>query len=173
MLFIFQTIEGFTQNVGKSYEEKPDWVDGRPQGCTTITVGEKASADGSVITSHTCDSHRNRSWLDMVPTQKHKRGAMAIMHKRTKDDSLAMPAYKHVPIGGIPQVEYTYGFINTAYPCMNDHQLAVGESTFGGRKSLHSDEGLIDCQQLVKLMIERCTTAREAIKLAGELTKKH
>jgi dipeptidase len=56
---------------------------------------------------------------------------------------------------------------------MNDKQLAIGESTFGGRESLQSDEGLIDLWRLVQLLIERCTTAREAIQLAGELTGKH
>ncbi len=153
--------------------EKPDWEGERPDGCTTIMVGKKASADSSVITSHTCDSHRTRSWLNIVPAKKHKKGSTATMVKRTTNDSLAMPTYKHIPIGEIPQVEHTHGFINTAYPCMNNHQLAIGESTFGGRKSLHSDSGLIDCQQLVRLMIERCTTAREAIQLAGKLTKEY
>jgi len=150
-----------------------DRVDGRPDGCTTITVGKKASADGSVIASHTCDSHRTRSWLDVVPAKDYTKGAMVMMVKRMDEDSLAMPAYKHVPVGRIPQAEHTYGYINTAYPCMNDQQLAVGESTFGGRKSLQSDRGLIDCQCLVQLMIERCRTARDAIRLAGELTKKY
>lgn len=150
-----------------------DWIDGRPDGCTTITVGKKASADGWVTTSHTCDSHRSRSWLDIMPGQEHHRGDMVTLLKRTNQDSLAMPAYKYIPVGEIPQVEFTYGYINTAYPCMNDQQLAIGESTFGGRSTLKSDQGLIDCQQLVRLMIERCTTAREAIKLAGELTKKY
>jgi dipeptidase len=56
---------------------------------------------------------------------------------------------------------------------MNDQQLAVGESTFGGRETLHSEEGLIDCQQLVRLMLERCTTAREAIRMAGDLTARY
>jgi dipeptidase len=145
----------------------------RPDECTVVTVGRTASADGSVMTSHTCDSHRTRSWFDIIPRQKHKKGSMAGMVKRTKSDSLAMPTYMHVPVGEIPQVEHTHGFINTAYPCMNDRQLAIGESTFGGRKSLHSEKGLIDCQQLVRLMLERCTTAREAIALAGELTEKY
>ena len=153
--------------------EKPDWQSGRPDGCTTIMVGKKASADGSVITSHTCDSHRTRSDVNIVPPQAFKKGSLAIMYKRTNDDSLAMPAYKYLPVGEIPQAESTYGYINTAYPCMNDHQLAVGESTFGGREALHSENGLIDCQQLVKLMIERCTTARQAVRLAGELTTKY
>jgi dipeptidase len=168
-----QNTTAFAQTSRKSSVEKPDWVDGRPDGCTTITVGRKASADGSVMTSHTCDSHRTSSWFDIVPAQKHKKGEMATMRRRTDDDSQAMPAYKYVPIGEIPQADYTYGFINTAYPCMNDRQLAIGESTFGGRKSLHSDKGLIDCEQLVMLLMERCTTARDAIKLAGELTKKY
>jgi dipeptidase len=56
---------------------------------------------------------------------------------------------------------------------MNEHQLAIGESTFGGRKVLQSDEGLIDCQRLCQLMLERCKTAREAIGLAGRLTDKY
>jgi dipeptidase len=108
----------------------------------------------------------------MAP-KDHNKGAKVTMLKRIPNDSLAMPTYAYEPTGVIPQVEHTYGYINTAYPCMNEHQLAVGESTFGGRKSLKSDKGLIDCQQLVRLMIERCTTARDAIKLAGFLTAKY
>ncbi|MDZ7393744.1 MAG: C69 family dipeptidase [candidate division KSB1 bacterium] len=153
--------------------QSSDWVDGRPDGCTTITVGRKASAGGWVGTSHTCDSHRTHSSLDIVPARRHPRGAMVTLRKRTNCDSLAMPSYRYVPVGQIPQAEYTHGYINTAYPCMNDHQLAVGESTFGGRESLRSDKGLIDCQQLVRLMLERCTTAREAIRLADELTRQY
>jgi dipeptidase len=152
---------------------KPDWEGGRPDGCTTIMVGKKASADGSVITSHTCDSHRTQSWLDIKTPQKYAPGSLVTLLHRANQDSLAMPAYKYVPSGEIRQADYTFGYINTAYPCMNDHQLAIGESTFGGRESLHSDSGMIDCEQLVQLMMERCTTAREAIKLSGELTGKY
>jgi dipeptidase len=145
----------------------------RPDECTIVTVGRSASADGSVMTSHTCDSHRTRSWFDIVPAMKHKSGSMATMVKRTDCDTVAMPAYKYVPVGEIPQVEYTHGFINTAYACMNDAQLAIGESTFGGRHGLKSDMGLIDCEQLTRLLLERCTTAREAVAMAGELTEKY
>jgi len=150
-----------------------DWEGGRPDGCTTITVGKKASAGGWVSTSHTCDSHRNRAWMDITPPKKFRSNEIVMLTRRINDDSLAMPAYKQVPTGQIPQVPTTYGYINTAYPCMNDQQLAVGESTFGGRATLKSDSGLIDCSQLVRLMIERCKSAREAILLAGELTKKY
>lgn len=152
---------------------KADWEGGIPEGCTTITVGKKASFDGSVMTSHTDDSHRTRSWVNIVPEEKHGRRDEVKMYKRENDDSRKMPAYKHVEVGSIPQVRRTYGYINSAYPCMNTKQLAIGESTFGGRECLVSDKGLIDCQRLIQLMLERCSTAREAIKMAGDLTKKY
>ncbi|MCF6169920.1 MAG: C69 family dipeptidase [Bacteroidales bacterium] len=153
--------------------DKSDWVAGVPDACTSITVGKLATADGSVITSHTDDSHRTRSWIDIVPPEKHKKGAVVPMYKRVKNDSLAMPAYGHKHIGDIPQVAETYGYINTAYPSLNTKQLGIGESTFGGRNELQSDEGLIDCQRLCRLMLERETTARGAIRLAGELLKEY
>ena len=153
--------------------EKQDFEGDRLDGCTTITVGKNASFDGSVMTSHTCDSHRTRSWFDITPAKSHNPENMLTLVKRVYDDSLAMPTYKYIPTGDIPQVENTHGYINTAYPCMNEHQLAIGETTFGGRESLHSKKGLIDCQQLVRLMLERCTTARKAIQLAGSLTKQY
>jgi len=144
-----------------------------PDECTSITAGKLATADGSVITSHTDDSHRTRSWMDVIPAKTYEDGSMVPMYKRKAYDSLAMPSYAHILIGEIPQISATYGYINTAYPCMNDHQLAIGESTFGGRNVLQSDAGLIDCQRLCLLMLERCTTARQAISTAGELTKKY
>ena len=162
----------FAQQITETQRVTTDWVDGYPDGCTSITVGKKASDKGWVSTSHTCDSHRTRTWLDITAPADHKQGSVLTAVKRTNDDSLAMPAYKHVPVGEIPQISHTYGYINTAYPCMNQHQLAIGESTFGGRESLRSDNGLIDCQQLVHLLMQRCKTAREAIRLAGELTRK-
>ncbi len=153
--------------------DKSDWADGFPEGCTSVTAGRLATADGSVITSHTDDSHRTRSWMDIIPSITHPKGSKLSMFKRMSDDSLAMPAYKHVPVGEIPQVKQTYKFINTAYPCMNEYQLGVGESTFGGRPELQSDAGIIDCQRLIQLMLERTKTAREAIELAGELLKEY
>ncbi|PLW96034.1 MAG: peptidase C69 [Marinilabiliales bacterium] len=153
--------------------DKSDWQGGVPEGCTTITVGKSATADGSVITSHTDDSHRTRSWIDIVPPAENKKGAIVPMYKRVQNDSLAMPAYGHEKVGEIPQVKNTYGYINTAYPSLNQKQLAMGESTFGGRDELQSDAGIIDCQRLCLLMLERESTARGAIKMAGELLEKY
>jgi dipeptidase len=170
ILTLFLTLTLFTN---LNAQDKSDWMGGVPEGCTSITVGKLASADGSVITSHTDDSHRTRSWMDIQLAKDHKPGDMVPMYKRTADNTKAMPAYKHEKIGEIPQVDHTYQYVNSAYPCMNEKQLGIGESTFGGREELQSDAGLIDCQRLCQLMVERCTTAREAITMAGELVKKY
>lgn len=155
---------------GQSYA---DWVGRFPDGCTSITAGRLATSDGSVITSHTDDSHRTRSSVEIVPPMDYPRGSYTVMYKRVNDDSKAMPSYAFVRTGEIPQVPHTYGFINSAYPCMNEHQLGIGESTFGGREELRSEAGLIDCQDLIRLMLERCKTAQEALDLTGSMLKQY
>lgn len=151
----------------------PDWEAGFPDGCTSITVGKAATTDGSVITSHTDDSHRTRSWMDIAPAANHAKKEMKIMYRREPDNSLKMPAYRHVPVGEIPEIAHTYQYLNTAYPSLNEKQLAIGESTFGGREELKSDKGLIDCQRLCQLMLERSSSARDAIRMAGELLEEY
>jgi len=141
--------------------------------CTIVTVGRKASKDGSVINSQTLDGHRYRTWLDIQPAKDFAKGDQKQILKRINNDDDAMTTFKHIPVGEIPEVEHTFGYINTDMRCMNEHQLAIGESTFGGRSSLKSDNGIIMAEQLTQLLLERCKTAREAIKLAGELTTKY
>ena len=140
--------------------------------CTSIMVGKKASADGSVITSHTCDS-KYRTWVTIEPAADHKPGTMHKVYKGTMHTETAKSMENLVLAGEIPEAAHTYAYMNTAYPCMNEKQLGIGESTFGGRKSLVSENGIIDCTQLCQLMLERCATAREAITLAGELIKEY
>lgn len=154
-------------------QDKTDWKGGVPEGCTSITVGKDVSYDGSVMTSHTDDSHRTRSWMQMVEAKDWPAGSTTPMYKRVQDNTKAMPIYAHDIIGEIPQVAHTYAFLNTAYPSINEHQLAIGESTFGGRDTLQSDAGIIDCQRLCQLMLERTTNAREAILLADKLLGKY
>lgn len=142
------------------------------EGCTSILVGKLASVDGSTITSHSCDSGTDRTWIKLEPHLKHEKGAMAKIYmdpKRTKgpDDP------DRIDMGEIPQVRETYKFMNAAYPIMNEHQLAIGETTTGGKRELRSEEGLIDAPELYRLILERAKTAREAIKVADELTKKY
>lgn len=169
-ILLFTFIVGILQLSAQTSLE--DEITGNME-CTTITVGKKASADGSVMTSHTDDSHRTRTNIYVVPAQDHPEGAMVKMYLRKagKPEHGKMAFYENIEIGEIPQVRHTYQYFSTAYPCLNEKQLGIGESTFTPRAELQSDSGLIDCQRLCQLMLERCSTAREAIKTAGELLK--
>jgi dipeptidase len=138
--------------------------------CTSLLVGRLASADGSAMTSHSCDSGTDRTWMTMEPRRIHPAGSLTKVYlepKRTKkpDDPDRLDA------GEIPQVEMTHGFLNSAYPIMNDVQLAIGETTIGGRRELVSNDGILDAPELYRLCLERAGTAREAIRVLDELTK--
>jgi dipeptidase len=148
-------------------------VAGEVLACTSIMVGCKASADGSVMTSHTCDGHREQSSIFVVPRSQHPPGSLRQLTKRQDDNSGPMPRNLHAPTGRIPEVAETFGYLSPVYAAMNERQLAIGESTFGGRQELRNSKGLIDCEMLTRLMLERATTARQAIQVAGELLKKH
>ncbi|MCK4350878.1 MAG: C69 family dipeptidase, partial [Candidatus Krumholzibacteria bacterium] len=140
------------------------------EACTSITLGKKATVDGSVITSHTCDSREDRTWLAIVPYMKHGNKAKCAVYNGMRFARHADLANKVEVAGYIPQVRETFGYINTAYPCMNERQLAIGESTFGGRKELRNKKALISCDELCRLALERCATARQAIRLIDKLT---
>jgi len=138
--------------------------------CTSLLVGKDASEDGSTMTSHSCDSGTDRTWIALEPRKTHEPGSQATLWyqpKRTRGPNDP----DRVPVGEIPQVEVTYKFMDAAYPIMNEHQLAIGETTTGGKRELRSTEGLIDAPELYRLVLERATTAREAIRVADELTK--
>ncbi|MBN1163940.1 MAG: C69 family dipeptidase [Candidatus Krumholzibacteriota bacterium] len=144
-----------------------------PEGCTTVTVGRLASTDGSVMTSHTCDGHDGRTWLDIVPHRKHSRGAWTPVYGNSDFMTAPFDTAGMRYTGSLPLPAETFGYIYAIYPPMNEHQLAIGESTFGGKEELKSDQGIINCYELTRIMAARCKTAREAIKLAGELLEKY
>ncbi len=137
--------------------------------CTCILVGRQASVDGSVMTSHTCDSHRTSSAITVIPPGQFPAGSVRALTTRSEDDSGPMQRYARVPTGTIPQPSSTFGYIAPAYAAMNQRQVAIGESTFEGREELKSEKGLIDCETLTQLMLERAATAREAIQIGGQL----
>jgi len=141
--------------------------------CTSIMVGRKASIDGSVMTSHTCDSHDGSSQIFIVPGKKHAPGEELLLTRRQPDNTGPMKRQSRKPTGKIPQVAETFGYIAAEYGIMNEHQLAIGESTFEGRKELQNEKGLIDCDTLTRLMLERAKTARDAIRIGGELVEKY
>ncbi len=141
-------------------------------GCTSIMVGRLASEDGSVITCHTCDGNY-RQWVNIVPRRQNKPGTMnkvyeGRMHTETPQDMRGVTIK-----GEVPEVPETYAFLNTAYPALNEFGLAIGETTIGGKQELYNPEGMFMIEELERLMLERCRTAREAIKLAGELVKQY
>lgn len=147
----------------------PDDIDARGA-CTSIAVGKKASADGAIITSHTCDGDC-RTWMNFVAAQDHEAGTMEAvfqgrMWTQAYDDSTKV--YKK---GAIPQVAHTYRYLDTAYPCINEKQLGIGETTIFGREMLKNPDGMFYIEELERIVLQRCTTARDAIRLIDHLTK--
>ena len=110
--------------------DEPDY-----DSCTSIMIGKAASADGSVMTAHTCDANY-RTWIDFVPAKVHKNGDMADIFKGSMHNFFSGDKRVIEKMGTIPQVEKTYRYRHTAYPVMNEYQLGMGETTFGGRKEL-------------------------------------
>ncbi len=142
------------------------------ESCTSIMAGREATTDGSVITSHTCDAWY-RTWIDIVPAQDHKEGEKEKVYKGTLHTSAAWSREGVTLAGEIPGVRHTYAYLNTAYPSMNEKQLAIGETTFGGNRKLYNKEGMFLIEELERIALQRCTTAREAIRLIGDLIKEY
>ena len=141
--------------------------------CTSIMVGRLATTDGSVITCHTCDGYY-RTWVDIFPHTSYEKGAVHTVYTGTLNPRVTSYDMRNVKkTGEIPEVEETYAFLNTAYPCMNEKQLAIGETTIGGRRELRNPEGIFYIEELEKIALQRCTTAREAIKLIGNLAEEY
>jgi dipeptidase len=142
------------------------------ENCTTIMVGRLASTDGSVMTSHSCDG-RYRTWLEVVPAQKFERDTVHPVYWGTLFTEEAWDMNNVTRKGEIPEVKSTYAYLSTAYPCMNEKQLAIGETTIYGRKELMNDQGLFLIEELEKIALQRCSTARQAIALIGSLAEEY
>ena len=144
--------------------------------CTDIVVGKKASVDGSVITSHTGAS-RNGGAVQVVPAQTHEPGTMAPVYWGMLDAKGPFTSFGEV-IGHIPQVERTYRYFHSAYSHMNEHQLAIAETTMSQREELDADRGdgarqIMTIEQAQAFALQRCKTAREAVELIGSLVEEY
>jgi dipeptidase len=161
----------------------PAFGKAEPEGCTVIGVGKRASSDGSVMTSHTDSCSECR--VHVVPGKTFKPGDMAPVHWGMvyfgRDDertTLPLGNYGQV-IGEIPQVEQTYSYFHTGYSQMNEHQLAIGESTCSQKEELqvYYMEGLtqqiMTIEQAQVFALQRCKTSHEAVKLIGSLVEKY
>lgn len=142
--------------------------------CTDIIVGKNASVDGSVITSHTGCCLECR--VHVVPAQSFKKGTMAPVFYGLQDVKKPLREYGKV-IGTIPQVEKTYKYFHTGYPHINEHQLAIGESTLSQRSELQVDidsgKQIMTIEQATLFALQRCKKAREAITLISSLVEKY
>lgn len=152
----------------QSTDYNSQMVDG--QSCTSIMVGKRASTDGSVITSHTCDG-RYRTWMTVEPAQDYRQGSLHTVRKGTMHTSFRDDTTGVRVAGTIPQVSHTYAYLNTAYPCLNEKQLAIGETTFGGPDTLQNEAGMFMIEELERVALMRCDNARAAIRLIGDLIK--
>ena len=138
--------------------------------CTSIMVGRKATTDGSVITGHTCDSWY-RTWMNMVPAADYPRDTTTTIYEGLMHTEHVTDMTNVKEKGTIPQARHTYRFLNTAYPCLNEKQLGMGETTISGRDTLQNKQGMFMIEELARIALQRCTTARDAIRLMGQFIK--
>lgn len=132
------------------------WVAG--MACTNFLVGKEASVDGSTMVSYAADSYALYGFLHHSPAAYYAEGAV----REVKDWDTGKP------LCSIPQVAHTYNVVGN----MNEHQLTIGETTWGGRPELETGEG-IDYGSLIYIALERCKTAREAIKCMTDLVAEY
>jgi len=147
----------FLCGVAAALEELPDH-------CTAFAVGRKATKHGSTMVGQTTDAAGGPGTsLTFVSAQHHPRGSLRpVLDQETQGQ-----------IGTIPQVNDTYAYTWASYGVMNEHQLAFAESTCSARicadSRAHGGEALFSNQELSKVALERCKTARCALETMGKL----
>ncbi|MBQ3997690.1 MAG: C69 family dipeptidase [Bacteroidales bacterium] len=127
--------------------------------CTNIIITKGASADGSCMVSYAADSHALYGELYFQDAADWDAGST---RKIIDWDSGRY-------LGDIEQVAHTYKRVGN----MNEHQLIIGETTFGGRPELVDKHGVVDYGSLIYIALERCKTAREAIKVMTDLANEY
>ena len=139
--------------------------------CTVFMVGKNATVDGSVMTSHTCDGWYDQR-IQIIPGGPHKAGEMVPIHKNICYQT--RPKAELQLVGEIPQVPETYTYFHVGYPFMNEKSVVMGEYTWGGRdENLCEEKGWMMIEQLQALALQRAATARDAIRIMGELAEKY
>ncbi|MCI1640408.1 MAG: C69 family dipeptidase [Bacteroidales bacterium] len=131
----------------------------RTEACTNVIISGGASADGSCMVSYAADSHWLYGELYFHPAADWKEGSMLRIYEWDTGRYL----------GEIPQVAHTYKTVGN----MNEHQLIIGETTWGGRESQVDKNGKIDYGSLIYIALQRASTAREAIKVISGLAGKY
>ena len=127
--------------------------------CTNMLVGKKASVNGSTMISYNADSHTLYGELYYTPAADHAPGAL---RKVIEWDT-------NKPLGEIPQPAHTYRVVGN----VNEWQVTIAESTWGGRHNLSDENGIIDYGSLIYIALERSKTAREAIDVMTSLVSEY
>ncbi len=150
--------------------------------CTVVIAGKLATTDGSVLSTHTCDSGLSDwTWRYVAPAD-HESGAVRKIHHfdqfRTTPSSkgLNWDNLDDIYTGfDIPEISHTYGYLHGMFGYMNDNQVAIGESTIGNRDELSNNTPTpkFDITMLTLIAMERARTAREAIQIMGDLCIEH
>ncbi len=139
-------------------------------GCTVIAVGKNASADGSVIISHTDTGPDSRIYR--VPGRTHKPGEKAAVYWGIQDADRPLGDHGEI-LGYVPQAERTYAYFHSAYSHVNEHQLGIAESTINQRAELvntrENGGQIMTIEQAMIFALQRCRQARAAVELIGEL----
>ena len=154
--------------------------------CTTMLATKGATADGSVIVAHSDDDELGDQRIIYVPAADHQPGDMRPVYydataftptpnryvgtsRGPGYDIPGLPPSK--PLGYIPQVPHTYAYLDGNYGIVNEHQLLIGECTDGAKLGPKPEPGkrIFYSSELSRVALERCTKAREAIELMGDL----
>ena len=144
ILIFFNTLFGFTSLLA----------------CTNFIVTKGASSDRSVMITYNADSHTRYGAIAFYPAADYKPGDMCQVFHYENGKLL----------GAIPEVSHTYSVVQF----MNEHQVAIGETTWGGLDSLSKQPGaILDYGSLMKIALQRSKTAREAIKVMTELVAQY
>ncbi len=132
---------------------------GSSNACTNFLAGKNATVDGSTLISYAADSYALYGTLYHYPAADHKAGTMRPIHDWDTGKYL----------GEIPEAPHTYNVIGN----MNEHQLTIGETTWGGREEQIDTTGLIDYGSLIYLALQRCRTAREALEFMTSIVQEY
>ncbi|GLD91598.1 hypothetical protein PINS_up000131 [Pythium insidiosum] len=165
----------------------------RALACTMIAAGRNATADGSTLMAHTDDAGGGAADLRLVrvPAQDHPKGAKRAVYNlfggyprlvtkergpiyEPKDESEKLTT----PLGFVPQVKHTYAYWDQDYGLMNEVQLSIAESTCGARtvgwpSDVPYGYNMFGIAELSKVALERCDSARCAVKTMGALAVEH
>ena len=127
--------------------------------CSNILVTKGASADGSCMVSYAADSHQLYGELYFRKGGKHRSGSMRQVYDWDSNRYL----------GEIPEAPRTFQRLGN----LNEKQLIIAETTYGGRHELAENDGILDYGSLIYIALERCSSAREAIELIAALTDEY